>query len=65
MGGSIKDKENSKWNWKSWEQQANNIKKKETDSSTETITSSILETSNNYEYNMNTLETPRKKQDRI
>jgi hypothetical protein len=56
MGGSIKDKEYSKWNWKSWEQQANNIEKKETDSTTE-ITSSILKTSTNYNYNMNALAT--------
>jgi hypothetical protein len=44
---------------KSWEQQANNIEKKETDSTTE-ITSSSLKTSTNYNYNMNALETPRK-----
>jgi uncharacterized membrane protein YgcG len=60
MGGSIKDKEYPKWNCKSWEQQANNIEKKETDSATETIASSILKTSNNYKCNINTLETPRK-----
>jgi hypothetical protein len=62
MGGSYysstKDKEYSKWKWFGWEQQANNIEKKDTDSATETVHSSILKTSTNYKFNTNKLETP-------
>jgi hypothetical protein len=59
MGGSTKDKEYSKWKCCGWEQQANNnIEKKETNSTTETVTSSILKTSTNYKFNTNKLETP-------
>jgi hypothetical protein len=58
MGGSAKDNGFSKWKWCGWEQQANNIEKKETDSTTETVTSSILKTSINYKFNTNKLETP-------
>jgi hypothetical protein len=38
---------------------ANNIEKKETDSTTERVTSSILKTSTNYNFNIDKLETPR------
>jgi hypothetical protein len=44
LGGSTKDKEYSKWKWCGWEQQANNIEEKEPNSTTETVTSSILKT---------------------
>jgi hypothetical protein len=56
-GGSLKDKEFSKWKRCGWEQQANNIGKKEPDSTTETATCSILKTSTNYKFNTNKLET--------
>jgi hypothetical protein len=41
-----------------WEQQANNIEKKEPVSTTEIVTSTILKTSINYKFNTNKLETP-------